>query len=379
MPNTAFHHVRILGIAGVLPEKIINIDDEICFYKNDIRLLERNKKILGLSTRHVADERTTNTDLCESAAKALFDRLDVSPKSVDALIAISSSHEYQYPATACILQGRLGLYEDCCCYDLSGLACSAYVMGLYQAHALISSGASKRCLVVSGDVVSRHSDRRNRNSNMLFGDAGTATLLERCDEDRPAYFRIGTRGTLWDSIVAPAGGAGLPIRSDIASLEFSDPRGNVWHLWDEIMKGMSVFKFSTEVGPKGITAVLADAGMTFNDIDYVAFHQANAQIVKSIASFAKVPEGKFSSEAFSKYGNCGCAAVVTDLLNRLEKQPLERTLLATFGVGLAWGFALVDLSGTVTAGLNIYKTPAGKPDRQQKINYWINYFKQGNQ
>lgn len=260
MSLSSFNNVKISGITAVVPEHFINIDDEIEFFNNDVKLLERNKKILGLGKRHVADDRTTNCDLCEAAARDLIDALNIDKSTIDTVIMVSTSLDYKYPASACILQGILDLSEGCTCFDVTGLACSAYVHGLWLAHSLIASGAAKKVLLLSGEIASIHSDRRNRNSNMLFGDAGTATLLEYTDEEKPSWFYTGTRGKDWDKIIAPAGGWALPIRKDIIDIEETDDRGDVWHLWDEIMKGLDVFKFTTDVGPKGIAAVLDYAG-----------------------------------------------------------------------------------------------------------------------
>lgn len=378
MPNTRFSHVKISGVSCVVPEDFIHIDDELEFFNNDVKLLERNKKILGLGDRHVADERTTNADLCEAAARDLLAALDMDKGSIDALIVASTSHDYHYPASACVLQGRLELSESCSCFDISGLACSAYVHGLWIGHSLISSGAAKKCLVLAGDITSRHSDRRNRNSNMLFGDAGTATLLEYTQEEHPAYFVTGTRGKCWDKLIAPAGGYSLPMMSDIAGLEITDDTGNVWRLCDDIMKGLDVFKFTTDVGPKGIQQVLDFAGKSKNDVDYFAFHQANKQIVRTVAMYAGLPEDKYSAETFSLYGNCGSAAVTVDICRQLSEKPAKHVCMATFGVGLSWGFCLVDMEGAYVAPIRIYRTPDENMTRQQKIDYWISYFKKGN-
>ena len=378
MPNTRFSHVKISGVTCVVPEDFIRIDDELEFFNNDGKLLERNKKILGLGVRHVADERTTNADLCEAAARDLLAALDVDKDSIDAFIVVSTSHDYHYPASACVIQGRLELSEACTCFDISGLACSAYVHGLWMGHSLISSGSAKKCLVLAGDITSRHSDRRNRNSNMLFGDAGTATLLEYTEEERPAYFVTGTRGKCWDKLIAPAGGYSLPIMSDIAGLEITDATGNVWRLCDDIMKGLDVFKFTTDVGPKGIQQVLDFAGKSKDDVDYFAFHQANKQIIRTVAMYAGLPKNKYSTETFSLYGNCGSAAVTVDVCRQLSEKPAKHVCMATFGVGLSWGFCLVDMEGAYVAPICTYQTPDENMTRQQKIDYWISYFKKGN-
>ncbi len=378
MSKSAFDHVKISGITCVVPDNRINIDDELNYFNNDIKLLERNKKILGLGTRHVADERTSNCDLCEAAAQDLFNSLNLDISSIDSLIVISSSHDFHYPASSCILQGRLNLNEECTCFDISGLACSAYVHGLWVAHSLISSGAAKKVLLLAGDIVSRHSDRRNRNSNMLFGDAGTATLLEYSIEENKAWFLTGTRGSKWDKLIAPAGGYDLPIREDIASIEVIDDSGNVWHLWDDIMKGLDVFKFTTDVGPKGIKEILSFSGKSIQDIDYFAFHQANKQIVRTVAMYTNLPIEKYSTETFSQYGNCSCASVTTDICRQLSKQPAKNICLATFGVGLSWGFAVLNTSNTFVGEVKNYFTPENKMTREEKIKYWIEYYKGGN-
>ena len=378
MAKTTFSHARITGITAVVPEKCISIDDEIAFFNNDRALLERNKKILGLGTRHVVEEGTAVSDLLEAAANDLFLGMGVDKSTVDALIVVTSSPDYHYPATACILQNRLGLSEECTCLDIGGLACSAYVHGLWIAHSLIDSGAARRCLVLAGDLTSTHSDRRNRNSNMLFGDAGTATMVERVEEPRPSWFITGTRGAGWNALIAPAGGYALPIRGDIGDLEIKDDSGNVWRLYDDIMKGMSVFKFTTEVGPKGIADILEMAGKSRDEIDYFALHQANKQIVRTVANYADIPKGKFSADAFSKYGNCGSAAVTMELVNRLEGNADRLVCLATFGVGLSWGFALLDIGGVYRGGVKAFRLPSGRPTRQERIQAWIDYYRSGN-
>ena len=378
MAKSTFRHARITGITAVVPEKCINIDDEIVFFNNDKALLERNKKILGLGTRHVVEEGTAVSDLLTAAAIRLFDGMKLDRSSIDTLVVVTSSPDYHYPATACVLQGRLELSEECSCFDVGGLACSAYVHGLWLAHSLVESSAANRCLVLAGDLTSTHSDRRNRNSNMLFGDAGTATLIERTEEDSPAWFITGTRGLGWNTLIAPAGGYALPIRGDIADLEVTDDGGNVWRMYDDIMKGMDVFKFTTDVGPKGIADILAMSGKTKDDVDYFAIHQANKQIVTTVARWAGLPKNKYSADAFTKYGNCGAAAVTMELVNRMEAGALSSVCLATFGVGLSWGFAVVDFSKAHFCGIGLYKTPEGMSTREERIREWIKYFRSGN-
>ena len=141
---------------------------------------------------------------------------------------------------------------------------------------------------------------------------------------------------------------------------------------------MEVFRFTNDVAPKGIADILAYSGKTIDDVDYFAIHQANKQIVTTVARWAGLPKEKFSADAFSTYGNCGSAAVTMELVHHLN-QKMERTVcLSTFGVGLSWGFAVLDLEGATVGPVKLYHTPANLPTREEKIKYWIDYYQKGN-
>ncbi len=374
MGFASFKHVKISAIAGVVPENCINIDDEIKFYKNDVKLLERNKKILGLGTRYVISNGTTTSDLCEEAALKLLKKHNINKSNIESLIVVSTSHDYAYPATSCVLHGRLGLDENCMCYDIGGLACSGYVHALLQAFALIESGVVKNCLLLCGDISSVHSDVQNRNVNMLFGDAGTATFIEYSVEELNSYFYVGSRGNGWDKIIAPASGYALPIRKDIADLVVTNDNGDVWHLWEDIMNGFEVFKFTMDVAPKSIDKLLNYSGKTIQDIDFFAFHQANGQIVNNIAKFAGIPKDKYSVETFRKYANTSTASVITVLLDILYKSVVNDVMLVTFGVGLSFGSCLINMKNVSNYGIELYND-VNRQTRDEQINYWIKKFK----
>lgn len=372
MGLSKFNNVKISAIIGVVPNKVINIDDEIGLYNNDKKLLERNKKILGLGTRHIVDENTTTVDLCEVATLNLMDKHNIDKTKIESLIVVSTSHDYVYPASACILQGLLDLPESCLCFDMSGLACSGYVHGLLQAFALIESGVVKNCLLVCGDTPSKFTDRRNRISNMLFGDMGTATYIEY-SANHPSYFFTGAQGKLWDKLIAPAGGRKLPIRKDIADVEVIDKDGNVWHLWDDLMQGMDIFRFTMEVAPKSIDTLLAYANMEVDNIDYFAIHQANGQIIKTIATHSNIPKTKYSQKTFSMYGNCAAASVISVLCNDIKEQ-MNKIFLCTFGVGLSYASAILDIANTKNYTIIPYVPIRKNKTRKEQIEEWIRIF-----
>lgn len=374
MTNSKFNNVKISGITIVLPENKISIDDEVHFYKNDLKLLERNKKILGLGDRYVVHPGTTCVDLCEEAARNLINDLCINKTEIDALICVSTSHDYIAPSSACIIHGKLGLEETCACFDTSGLSCSGYVYGLWLAHSLISSGAVKKCMVLAGDTNSLHSDTKNRISNMLYSDSGSATLLEYTEEENTAYFNLGSRGKDWDKIIIPSSGYRLPIRKDITDIEVTDENGNVWHLYDEILKGMEIFRFTMENAPQSVRNLLEYSGLSIDDIDKVLMHQANGQILKTIAQHAGVPKDKISTETFTKYANCGAASVVSAVCDQLHDVSTKTAMLVTFGVGLSWASTIVNLENTYISDVKFMKNKKTL-SREEQIDCWIKYFK----
>ena len=365
-------YVQISGIVTVIPNKKINIDEEVKYFGSE-KKLARAKKIIGFGDRYVVDEAQTVVDLAEKAANILIDELKIIKSEIDVLILVTQSPDYLYPASSCILHGRLGLSENCATFDV-GLGCSGYVYGLWLAHSLISSGGAKKVLLLAGDDASTHSCRDNRISNPLFGDAASATLLEYTHRENTAYFLLGTRGKDWDKIVAPATGRRLPVRKDIVDIETKDVNGNVWHLYDEILKGIDIFNFTMEIAPQNIKEILEFSNKKIEDIDFFAIHQANKQIVEQIIQKVNLPFKKTTSEVFSKYGNNSTNSVATVICDQLVNTKYKNILLEVFGVGLSWGSAIVDFSNVKNFGIKSFGDLI-QPARQELIANWIRYFK----
>ena len=375
MSNSKFKHVKITGFLTVVPDNPIKIDEEIRFYNNDPKKLERNKKILGLDTRYVLKEGITCLDLCEEAAKRLIEKLKIDKETIDGVIVTSNCHEYCSPADACIIHGRLDLRPDCNCFDISGLSCSSYVYSLMTVSSLIESGVMKRCLLLTGDMNSLHSDVRNRNSNMLYSDAGSATILEYSEEEFDSWYDTGTDGKGWNKIITPASGSKFPVRKDIADIEVTDNEGNVWHLWDEILKGFDIFQFTMNAAPASVKNLLEYSGKTVEDIDFFPMHQANGQIVKTVAMHSGIPRGKYSNETFSKYANCGAPSVLSNLCDALQGKTVKDVMLISFGVGLSWGCCIVNIENAFNGGVIKYHLPDEIPTRAEQAGKWIGYFK----
>lgn len=369
-------HVKIKGVAAVVPPRVISIDDEISFFDNNPKKLERAKKIVGYGTRHVVDDGVTALDLCEAAARNLLGGMGETADAVDALVLVNQSPDHIHPAGSCILHGRLGLPKSCATLDV-GLGCSGYVYGLWLAHALIASGAAATVLLLAGDTPSLHSDRRNRLVNPLFGDAGSATLLARADETNPAFFSLGSDGTGWRHIAIPAGGFRLRADADLVSRTYTDAQGNPWKLTEALLAGMPVFDFTLHEVPPSITAALELAGLTAADIDFFALHQANKQIVQAIGTALDLAPESVWWRTFPRYGNQSTASVAAVLCDALEKDMRGhdlRLLLSGFGVGLSWASAVLRFDHVYNGGIRLFERPPDALSRDEQIAAWTRQF-----
>ena len=177
--KATFHNTSIKGIYTIVPPKVIDIDSELdTIYKGDKKGLERIKKVIGLQTRHIAEKHITASDLGLQAATRLLESLEVERDSIDALIFVTQSPDYFCPASACYLQGKLGLSQSCLSFDINQ-ACAGYLYGLYVAHSLCDSGSANRVLLIVGDTLSKFVNPLDSNLAPMMGDGVSATLLER--------------------------------------------------------------------------------------------------------------------------------------------------------------------------------------------------------
>jgi 3-oxoacyl-[acyl-carrier-protein] synthase-3 len=142
-------NVEIKGIACAVPDHIVNNEDYYEVFGEDS--VHKFINLTGVKTRHVAIDEQCTSDLCYVASKSLMEKLNWEPSSIDALILITQTPDYAIPATACVLQYRLGLSEDCIAFDIN-LGCSAYVYGLWQAATMISTQNINRVLLLVGDT-----------------------------------------------------------------------------------------------------------------------------------------------------------------------------------------------------------------------------------
>lgn len=374
MSSCKFDNVKMCGIKTVVPEHYIDIDDELQYFNDNPKKVARAKKMIGYGRRYIADENTTVVDMAVDAAEKLLDEMKINKTEIDLLIFVNQKPDFQEPCDACVAHGRLGLGKNCTTLDIN-LGCSGYVHALMTAHAYLSSGAFKTCLLLAGDLCGKYTDQKNRKAAPVFGDAASATILKHTNETRTATFVTGTDGSGWNKIIHPFGGARLPYDEKTVSLKVENAVGDEIGLNQGVMKGEDVFNFTMEVAPQLILDTLEAANLTKEDIDLYAIHQANKQIVENIISKAGIPAEKAPIETFSKYANNSTNSVVTVLCDQGIGKDLNQVMLTAFGIGLSWGSCILNISDLYNGGISTYISPKDYPTREEQINYWIKYYK----
>jgi 3-oxoacyl-[acyl-carrier-protein] synthase-3 len=357
MARSRFTSVAITAITCAVPARELRLEDHLPLFGGDAAALERIRKSVGLDTLRVVDEHTTAADLCQTAAADLIARLALDPASIDALICVTQTPDHSQPCNAALLHGALGLEKSCASFDVN-LGCSGYVYGLWLAHALIAGAGLNRVLVLAGDALSRLVGPRDRTTAILFGDAGSATLIERREGAAPSWFSLHTDGKGAKSIIVPAGGARQPPDGENAR-ENPDAEGNHRSLQHLHMNGAEVFNFTLREIPAAIKDLLAYAEQDIGEANRIVLHQANRYIIQNIGKRLGVPPEKTPSETLRKYGNQSSASIPAALCEPrpgTENDLPEKLVLCGFGVGLSWAAALLTLP--VDFNCNLIKNPS---------------------
>ena len=172
-----FKRVKISGISTVVPPDEINIYDEAQYYDNNIKKIDRMRKMVGFWKRRVVEKGVTASDLAICAAENLIADLNIDKESIDALIFVVQKLDYAPPVNAYFIHNKLGLSEKCIATDINQ-GCAGWVFGLYMASQMIESRTHKKILLLNGDTPSVGIDKSDRNSAPIFGDGGVATLIE---------------------------------------------------------------------------------------------------------------------------------------------------------------------------------------------------------
>lgn len=345
MPKCTFQAIEIAGLVTCVPNLEKCIDDELELFGGNVNQLERLKRTIGLDKRRVVSPGVTAADLCQAAAERLLDGLVLDREQIDAVICVTQTPDYSQPCNAAVMHGRMGLAKDCAALDVN-LGCSGYVYGLWLAHTMIASGGCQRVLLQAGDTISRLVNPQDRSVAPLFGDGGSATLVQHAAHAATSYFSLQTDGRGYQNLIVPAGGARLPKSGETAKAA-QDDAGNLRSPENLFMDGAEIFNFSITEEPRSVRELLDYARADVDWVDYFVFHQANRYILKNIAKRLKLNTDKVPMQTVERYGNQSSAsipaAICGELAPLLRAKPGHRLVLSGFGVGLSWASALLEV------------------------------------
>lgn len=336
----AFLYSNGIGIAGIscaVPDNEVTVESFIPVFGEDIPA--KFTAGTGIQAMYKALPDQTAGDLAYVAAENLITRMDVDKGKIGALILITQSPDYRRPATACVLQHRLGLSVDCAAMDI-GLGCSGFVYGLQTAMSLMERSDMEYCLLLLGETASKLVHPLDKSVVMMYGDAGAAILLERRPEAKSVTL-LRSDGRRFRTIILPAGGF-RDMNPPHDSFLCND--GIERSLYDIYMEGTSVFSFSISDVPKAIQDYLEKTGTTAIDYDLFLFHQANQFIIKQLSKKLKLPKEKVPI-SLDRYGNTGGISIPLTLCANYGDRDIgvQKTFMAGFGIGLSWGVTSVEI------------------------------------
>ncbi len=363
MATGRINGIKLIGLASAVPEQIREIADDAKVF-DDIDI-EKTIETTGVRRRHATSNLCTS-DLCFAAAEQLFKESGCKRDSIDALIFVSQTFDYPIPATSCTLQRRLKLEKSCAAFDVN-LGCSGYVYGIWLASNLLASGSVNRVLLLAGDTSSIRISPQDRSAALLFGDGGSATILEKGESTSPMAFVFGTDGTGQNNLIVPAGEYRHPSTEETRTRTERES-GNIRCDEELYMNGAEIFAFSLREVPPMIRAVLKEAQWDTDMVDAIVMHQANKFILQHLAKRMKFPKEK-AIIAMENYGNTSSASIplaMTDsLAGRLQKEEL-RLILAGFGVGYSWGALAMTCGPMVMPELVLVPESAAMAETEEK-------------
>jgi len=337
-----FDGVGISAMAAAVPHTIINNYEYTQYFPAD-QVKEVVDKV-GVFERRFADEKTCSSDLCFVAAEKLLADNQIDRSAIDVLIFVSQTPDYRMPATSILLQERLKLPQTTLAFDMN-LGCSAFLYGLSTVYALMQQQGLRKALLLDGETRSKVYSPKDRRTAFIFGDAGSATLIERSERFGKSYFSLNSDGSREDLIKIDAGGYRNPSSVETLKEKVVDEYGNIRSEEQGYMKGGDVFNFVIREIPSDIQRILAYSGTDKVQLDYIIFHQANTFINNYLTKKLKLDTTKIPS-TIEKYGNTSSVSVpltiVSELKDKLNGD--NAILLSAFGVGMTWASAVVNFN-----------------------------------
>jgi 3-oxoacyl-[acyl-carrier-protein] synthase-3 len=326
--------IRIAGVGAYVPDRIVT-NDELAHRVDTSH--EWISARTGIVERRVCSQDEAPSDMAREAAVRCLANAGVDKSAVDLIIVATASPDQIQPATACLVQEKLGIAERRCpAFDVNSV-CAGFVFALSAAQGMMMAAPEqfRNALVIGSDAFSKILNWDDRRTCVYFGDGAGAVLLSQTSRfDAKMHFRLGSDGRGSHHIEVPAGGTRIPVDAKVL-----DNRSNKFR-----MDGPKVWEFAVETVPTTIRGLLGDHGMTPADLDLLILHQSNLRMIEAIMKSLDLSMDR-TVTTLETYGNTAAASIPITLQRALEAGRLRdgsRVLFCGFGGGLSWGAALLD-------------------------------------
>lgn len=322
---------RVAGVGSFLPEKVItNHDLEKMVETSNEWIVQRT----GIERRHVIADGEGTSDMCVRAAQRALEDAKLSVDQLDLILVATLSGDYKMPATACLVQAKLGA-KNIMAFDLNA-ACSGFIYGLHIADQFIKNGTYKNVLVVGAENLTRMLNYKDRETCILFGDGAGAFVLsqtEATDKNSLMTVHAHAEGSLYDLLWAEAGGTRHPFNQGVLDTGAHYMK----------MKGKEIFKNATRAMAACCKEALSTTSTDVAEIDWIVPHQANLRITEAVSNFFDFPMDKIISTVHET-GNTSAASIPIAFDMAYRDGRLKRgqlIMLTAFGAGLTSGSALL--------------------------------------
>lgn len=333
---------HITGWGMFVPENILTNDDlSKMVDTNDEWIRERT----GIRERRIVSENQSTSSLAVEASIKALQVANLRPTDIDLIICSTSTPEYIFPATACLVQDRIGATKAGA-FDLLA-ACSGFIFGVNMAAQSIRSGSIQNALVIGAEAMSRFINWQDRDTCILFGDGAGAFVLQASDMPGGVLSAVmHSDGSGGDSLIIQAGGSKHP------ATEATVQAGR--HYIE--MDGKEVFRFATRVMAQATREALDAANIELEDVKWIIPHQANYRIIEAAARGLKIPIERFVINV-ERYGNTSTASIPIATVEAVDDGRLQlgdQIVFVGFGAGLTWGALTAEWTGPLPLERKVY-------------------------
>lgn len=319
----------IAGVGAYVPDQIItNADLEKIVDTSDEWIISRS----GIKERRIAPPEMATSDFAVIAANQAIAGAGITAEEIDLVIVATNTPDMVFPATACLVQDRIGA-KKAGAFDLAA-GCSGFMYAMIVGSQFVAAGSCRNVLVIGAENLSKIINWKDRKTCVLFGDGAGAVVLSRTAPGSGLLsYKMWADGSGGQSLMLPAGGSRNPASFETVS-------NNMHYIH---MRGRDIFRFAVRATGKAAAEVLGAAGIKVSDVDHFIPHQANVRIIEAAAKRLRLPLEKVLVNV-NRYGNTSTASIPIALAEAVREGRIKKgdhILMVGFGAGLTWAAAVL--------------------------------------